>query len=171
MTPEITSIYFPEVQFTNESENTSNLLWDFGTGDTTSVENPLYLFTNHGEWDVMLTAWNENGCTDEVTHVVTITNEFNVYVPNTFTPNGDGLNDVFKPEFITAKDIEFYKLSIFNRWGEVIFETTDPMEAWSGNVRGGDYFTDSGVYTYQLLLKMTDSVQKKIFTGHVTMNR
>lgn len=71
--------------------------------------------------------------------------EFTIYVPNCFTPDGDGINEAWKPQVSFLKS---YELKVFDRWGHMVFETRDTDEYWTGNVRGGDYFAEDGVYTY-----------------------
>ena len=76
-----------------------------------------------------------------------------VYVPNSFTPNNDGLNDVFRAE---GQDLRGFTMRIFNRWGELIFESNDPNEPWLGNVKGGDHYAPDGVYVWQVIVDQED---------------
>ncbi|MGB6036561.1 MAG: PKD domain-containing protein, partial [Cryomorphaceae bacterium] len=70
-----------------------------------------------------------------------------VFIPNTFTPNGDGINDIFKIS-LSDSELDDYLFSVYNRWGELIFETTDPTQGWNGAANGSDYFVPTGVYPY-----------------------
>jgi len=75
----------------------------------------------------------------------------NVYVPNSFTPDGDGLNDIFKVAY--PADIEDFRLEIYNRWGELVFATDSPEQGWDGNSGNGEYFAQSELFVYQLTYK------------------
>ncbi|MGB0423812.1 MAG: gliding motility-associated C-terminal domain-containing protein [Flavobacteriales bacterium] len=75
---------------------------------------------------------------------------FEIYVPNAFTPNEDGINDVFLPQLIGVTD---YKLVIYNRWGEVIFETSDQDEPWLGQVKDGEHFVQNEIYQYRIFVR------------------
>jgi gliding motility-associated-like protein len=93
-----------------------------------------------------------------------------VFIPTSFTPNGDGLNDIFK---VIANEIELedFRFSVLNRWGQEIFTTTDIERGWNGSVNGGDYYADPGVYTY--FVRFTNSVTGEIEErfGSVTVIR
>ena len=97
---------------------------------------------------------------------------FNVYVPNGFTPNNDGINDIFRVEG-SAWDPSVYELQIFNRWGELVFYSTDPTEFWNGNVQSqsGDHYIPDEVYLYRLRLKSIHSIEPEDFSGHITVFR
>ena len=77
-----------------------------------------------------------------------------LYVPNSFTPNSDGVNDQFSPIFDC--DITEYSFIIFNRWGEIVFQSTDPYELWRGDAEKGLYFAPNGVYTYLIKYSSRD---------------
>jgi gliding motility-associated-like protein len=85
-----------------------------------------------------------NGCvnSDDVTVIVDCTS---LFIPNSFSPNRDGINDVF---LVDGTGIYEFELKIFDRWGELLFFTTDPGDAWTGGFK--DYYVPDGVYTYQV---------------------
>ena len=87
------------------------------------------------------------------------------FIPNAFTPNGDGLNDTFEPKM---SNIETYKIMIFNRWGELIFEGNDPRFIWDGTYKG--VVVPDGTYTYKIDLT-TNSGREKQLIGHVNSLR
>lgn len=91
-----------------------------------------------------------------------------VYIPNTFSPNGDQINDIFEP-IVYQLDLNFYELSILNRWGELIFQSHDKNLGWDGNQRGGDTCTD-GIYQYVVKLKDGND-QELIRRGFVNLSR
>jgi gliding motility-associated-like protein len=92
-----------------------------------------------------------------------------VFVPNAFTPDDDGINDYFRPSVFTTLPIDRYSMRIFNRWGEAVFETEDPLQGWMGEVRAGAYYAPDGVYVYRL--EITSGVLTKEFEGHVVALR
>ena len=89
-----------------------------------------------------------------------------IYIPNAFTPNGDGINDFF---FVDGVNIREYKLEIWNRWGELVFESTDPSEPWDGSKEGGDHFVQDGIYVWTVTYKVKSGHEKLI--GHVSLTR
>lgn len=93
-----------------------------------------------------------------------------VYIPNAFTPNQDGANDVFKT-VITGPEIELYELRIISRSGKEVFYSTDPKEVWVGDVGGDSYLSSPTLYVYFLRLKTTESLEIKTYTGHITLIR
>ena len=92
------------------------------------------------------------------------------YVPNSFSPNNDGINDVFKP-ITNAVDPEYYHLMIFNRWGEMVFETKDSKQGWEGDYKGGEYYLKDDVYTYFLKVKWFHEEQYVEKDGTIMMFR
>lgn len=95
---------------------------------------------------------------------------FTYYVPNSFTPNGDGVNDAFGVAS-NAIDPDDYRLMIFNRWGEKLFDTTDPTKFWDGSHQGGEYYVEDGVYVYRLRIKNIHDSEIKELTGSIMMFR
>ncbi len=92
------------------------------------------------------------------------------FVPNSFTPNGDGTNDVFKI-YTNAQDPEYFEMRVFNRWGEVMFETNDADKAWEGDFKGGEYYLPDGLYTYYIKLKWIHAEQFEEVRGTILMYR
>lgn len=95
---------------------------------------------------------------------------FNVYVPNSFTPNNDGRNDVFKAEG-TAWEPGSYEIWIFNRWGEIVFHSTNPEEVWNGSYNGGEYYIEDEIFVYRLKVKSVHAVEPQEYSGHITVFR
>ncbi|MCB9169932.1 MAG: gliding motility-associated C-terminal domain-containing protein [Flavobacteriales bacterium] len=145
--------------------------WDFaGLGGSTDPD-PTFLFPNNygATYPVTLLVTNELGCPDSVTHQVEIADQLLVYVPNSFTPDGDGVNDAFS---VIGNDIDTkdFDLMIFDRWGEMIFHTTDPTEPWTGARGGGDGpVVQDGVYPYRLRVRSAYSREKREYFGQVTL--
>jgi hypothetical protein len=101
---------------------------------------------------------NPEGCVDAVCESIEIPGPFLVYVPSAFTPDFDGLNDGFKPVIYPASRIQSYHFTIVNRWGEVVFESTNPNEHWIGNVSRGDYLAGSAAFSWILELEDTKAM-------------
>ncbi|MBU0487684.1 MAG: gliding motility-associated C-terminal domain-containing protein [Bacteroidetes bacterium] len=157
------------VSFYNESTGAASLLWDFGTttGETSTLENPVFTYPTPGTYQITLTVTSPEGCIDTAVKYITILPMWTFYIPNAFTPGDNDLNEVFKPKgtFIEMVD---YKFLIFNRWGELIFQTKDVNEGWDGTMNGEP--CPSGVYVYTIeCVPVYDKEQTYI--GHVTLVR
>jgi gliding motility-associated-like protein len=156
-----------EVTFTNASygTNISNYNWYFmSTAQYQSIEqNPHFFYTEPGNYAVTLVVKSDQGCTDTIVKAVTVAEDFGVYVPNAFTPNGDGLNDVFQPKgFGVVK----YEMQIFDRWGEKVFETNEFEKGWDGTTR--NKLSKDEVYTWRIKLTSVFGKAHEM-TGHVTL--
>ncbi len=139
----------------------TEFLWENGRTD-----NKIYVNTA-GEYDFEFT--DLGGCEQSGTVVVTSKfPETEVYIPNSFTPNGDGMNDIFKP---SVSDLDKYSLKVFNRWGHDVFETNDPETGWNGSSDGSNYFVPSGVYAYLISYSGVCSQDVIEKTGFVTVIR
>jgi gliding motility-associated-like protein len=124
-----------------------------------------------GIYPVMLTSTNVNGCTDTTMKNVVIYDDLLWYIPNSFTPNGDGINDIWRPVGNTI-DIREYKLSITDRWGNEVFYTEDYDRGWNGTQNGdGEYYLDIGVYTYLITVSSATTEEKRDLTGFITLIR
>lgn len=122
--------------------------WDFGDGSSSSEVNPIHEYDGLSDYYAQLTVTNPLGCTDSAYTLVE--GPVIVYIPNAFTPNNDGINDGFQ---VVISDVVFFELNIFNRWGEQVFQSTDPDEVWMGNMNGGDHYVPPGLYNYRLRWK------------------
>jgi len=142
-----------------DSQPGQSYLWS--TGDT----GPIISVTNSGTFEV--TASNSCGSVSDAINVIFSDCDCAIYIPNAFTPNGDGFNDVWQP---VVCPVQTYELFIFNRWGEMIWTTQDRNEPWQGQVIGGSEVAQDEVYIYVLKLGI-DSGNKKRLTGSVTLLR
>ena len=93
--------------------------------------------------------------------------ETSAYIPNSFTPDNDGLNEEWFPVFTNARSV---KTVIVNRWGDVVFESESLEPKWIGNMLGGEYYVPDGVYVYRIEVHFND-VSAEIFQGHITLLR
>jgi gliding motility-associated-like protein len=167
--------YNMEVSFNNNSTGASNYVWDFGDGSPNSTDvDPIHDYTNspYGNYEVMLVAISPAGCADTAYSVIQIIEELIYYVPNTFTPDGDTYNQTFKPVFTSGFDIYDYSLFIYDRWGEVIFESHDANYGWDG-AYGTDEKRDvqDGTYTWVIEFKVSMNDERKRVNGHVNVLR
>ncbi|HIP37365.1 MAG TPA: T9SS type B sorting domain-containing protein [Crocinitomix sp.] len=121
------------VSFQNNSDGSVAWIWDFNNGETSTQHSPNTTYNEWGWQEVELVAINEIGCTDTLRRMVYIKPEFYVYIPNTFTPDQNRFNNTFKVSSIGATEMEFY---IFNRWGDLIYYTTDIYFEWDGTYKG-----------------------------------
>jgi gliding motility-associated-like protein len=137
------------IAFTNTSENADYVIWEFSDGEMTTEPNPEHVFSSVENWTATLVAVSENSCRKSITQEYFPSGA--LFVPNAFTPDNDGFNDVF---FVKGHDIKTYEIKIFNRNGEVVYESADIETPWDGGVKGGDYFAPDGVYQY--LIKAVD---------------
>lgn len=143
--PEQPSNLNPVVVFDDESTGASNWFWDFGTGFTTFNQNPTYEFPDTGRYEVMQIVTHPSGCQDTIIQIVDVVPEIRYFLPNAFTPNFDSVNDEFKGSGILEGATNF-NLTIWNRWGELIFETGDPDEGWNGSRFNSGQQSPNGVY-------------------------
>lgn len=165
------SIYDGPVQFFNESTNTDSLEWDFGIYGVSQQENPVIEFGDvSGFYPICLSTWNDYGCSDKYCFEYEVREDFAVYIPNAFSPNGDGINDLF---YVAGKDIDpdHFRLQIFNRSGELVFETDDPLEKWDGGSQGGEHYSQDNVYVYRVEVRAASVIDSREFVGKVTVLR
>lgn len=156
------------IHFTNSSYGASTYHWNFGAFGTSTAENPNHSFFGvdpDQSVTVCLTATSEYGCVDSVCRQVKFYGDLLVWVPNTFTPDGDEFNNQFKPVFSKDRQIDSYSLLIFNRWGELIFESHDTEFGWDGTYH--TEFVKDGTYTWVIDVKDTLMSKSERFTGHV----
>tara|TARA_B100000508_G_C11464318_1_gene280787 strand:+ start:390 stop:2909 length:2520 start_codon:yes stop_codon:yes gene_type:complete len=171
--PEYVDVIETEVEFTNKSIGEDSVYWTFGTFEQSTDSNPTVEFPAvGGDYNVNLLAITDEGCRDSVNVFITVDNRILYFAPNTFTPDGDQFNQEFKivfPEGFTPQD---FKLLIFNRWGEVIFESYDHLVGWDGTY-GSDTGrkADEGTYVWKLEFKEIETDKRYTQTGHITILR
>jgi gliding motility-associated-like protein len=167
--PSVSSSFDPNVQFTNQSQFAEGYEWRFGTAGFSFERNPMYEFPDTGSYAVTLIGYHELGCSDTITKVIDVVPVTAVHMPNAFTPNNDGLNDVFKPVGIT-QGIRDYQLSIWNRWGSSIFTSNQVDVGWNGEINNAGELVPGGVYIYQVSYKKPRGEIVNL-EGHLTLIR
>lgn len=154
------------VAFANNSTGADSYYWNFGNGDTSNVLSPTYVYTKSGEYEVTLIISNTFGCIDTATCKVIVDVVSSFMIPNIFSPNGDGVNDLFRVDGIGLASV---KAEVFNRWGTKIYEWDTPSGSWDGRTPAGVLAPD-GVYFFIIEAKGLDG--KEYFEkGHVTLQR
>jgi gliding motility-associated-like protein len=131
------------ITFINTSVGAVSYLWNLGDGTTSAAVQPYEQYMVAGTYTVTLIAIN-GGCRDTLTDTVYVTE--NIFIPNVFTPNGDGVNDVFH---VTMSSMQVYHIEIFNRWGQKVFQSDSPNTDWDGKSESGVLESD-GTYYYEI---------------------
>lgn len=166
LTPTDTSIFYPDVTMYDQSSGATACEVNWGDGTLYSNCDSVHSYGTPGQYTVMQIVTNSNGCTDTAYNEVLIRPEFLFWLPNAFTPNGNGLNDVFKPSLLGVHN---YKFLIFDRWGEKIFETSDPDEGWNGYYK--NRLCTNDVYVYKITFKDDVLNNDHAYIGRVTLVR
>lgn len=166
-TPTVLSTYNPFVSTDNYSVNAANYSWDFGDGFTSNGFNPSHTYPDEaGSYTIVLYATN-GICIDSAQVTIEVKDELTWYVPNSFTPDGDEYNNVFLPIFNDAFDKQSYTMMIFDRWGEVLFETHDTTVGWDGTYNG--QLCKEGAYTWKIVIKQKVKDYRIDLNGHVNI--
>ncbi len=164
------SMLNPVFHFTNTSVNATTYAWTFGDGTGSGETSPTHTYAyEEGSYVVTLIADNAYGCPDTARITVSVTPELIYYVPNTFTPDGDEYNNGFYPVFTMGFDKYSYTLYIFDRWGEIVFESHDLEKGWDGTYH--DQLCKEGVYTWKIIIKEKSRDKWHEYVGHVSLLR
>lgn len=174
--PELLEYGLSEVQMIDQSTGQIDT-WSWtissenGNIQTSSLQNPLFSLPNNlsGNITFQLTVSNNQGCTDNATSVLTILEDAAIYIPNAFSPDGNNFNNVFRVEGRNI-DPEFFELSIYNRWGELIFLSKDMNVGWDGSVNTYGP-APIGVYTYKVSYRFNNQDDNQTITGHLNLLR
>lgn len=150
------------VQFTDLSDPATSYRWDFGDGNTSADQNPTHIFEEPGVYEVCLFIESNGTCFDTVCQQIIIPI---IDVPTAFSPNNDGNNDIL---FVKGIGVQEFVFKLYNRWGELVFETTRLGRGWDGRVNGIPQEQEVYVYTLEAILENTQTVTKK---GNVTLIR
>ena len=169
--PALPTVIDPTVTFINTSTGGVSYSYTYGTGGSSSEENPTQTFNDITEETEILVCQyvtSDLGCTADTCAVITIYEDVIFYVPNAFTPDGDIYNESFLPVFTSGVDPYDYHLTIFNRWGEIIFESYNLEVGWNGHFGNGGLVED-GVFIWQIEFGEKISDKKQTHRGHVTV--
>ncbi len=151
----------------SKGEQINTWSWFFKTNEEfhSSVQHPEFLFKDAGKYPIVLIAKNAWGCSDTAIKVITVEPDFTIFIPNAFSPNGDGVNDVFLP---VLRGVKSFYMAVFNRWGAKLFETSEPTIGWNGYYNGEACKMD--VYIWKATISGLNGAIKEL-NGHVTISK
>lgn len=168
LSPEVTNVLNATVEFTDLSApDIANWNWNFGDGGLSNLQNPIHTYTDTGVFTIWLQVETIHGCTNDATRRVEVEPDFMFYIPNAFTPNEDGKNDVFRPYGEGVK-WETFEMSIYNRWGEEIYYTADIESPWRGWFK--DRPVEVGTYVYKIRI-FDQNGEEHVYRDGVTLVR
>ena len=156
-----------------DAQSTGNITswtWDYGDGSTATGQNSQHTYTTVGTYLVTMTVTDASGCIDIVTDTVRVKDYYTLYIPNAFTPNGNGLNDEFFPQGNNINP-DTYEFAIYDRWGNQVFYTKDINSKWNGTYNNKGKVPDDcvvGVYVYRIVAGEKNNMEN-IYIGNVTL--
>ncbi|MFM7021762.1 MAG: PKD domain-containing protein [Flavobacteriales bacterium] len=168
--PDITeqTIHNPWFQFLDDSsEDTYGMKWNFGDSTTSLESNPYHRYENIKCYTVEQVVWNRNYCRDSIKMDVCVRDVYTFFAPNSFTPNGDGINDFFVPQWHMMNE-STYHLMVFDRWGELIYETYDPYAYWNGRRNNNMQDVQIDVYVWKITHRDAWNIPHS-YIGHVSV--
>lgn len=163
--PKEVSVYFAKIRYTDMSAGATFCFYDFGDGSVSTACNGWHEYMDGGNYPITQVVTNEFGCSDTMVQVVKIVPEYNLFIPNTFTPNGDIWNEFWE---IKGTGIEEYHLTVFNRWGEKVFETDTFKHYWNGRKYNQGEIVQQDVYAYRIRI-LDVFGRKHVYFGHVLL--
>lgn len=178
--PTTTSITNPLISFTNQSQFSTSWIWNFGdvssAYNSSSAKNTAHSYTLDGTYTIWLVSSN-GYCSDSINHSVIINPvppvipeiPYSFYIPNAFSPNGEGTNEIFIP-LGEGIDSSYYEMCIFDRWGELIFDTKDILTGWNGKRNNSGSTLPSGIYVYLFKVRQSSGI-KHNYAGSVLLFR
>jgi hypothetical protein len=143
----------PSVHFENKSLKGTTYFWDFGDGQTSSLQVPTHVYKKHGDYAVSLVATNAIGCTDRTERMVRIKEDYNLLAAPAFSPNGDGVEENFIPEALKTLNRRFRMTVVDPSTGALLFETSDAKRPWNGRVNGTGAPCATGDYVWMVEMK------------------
>ena len=171
-TPSEMDVLNAETEFHNGSVNSDEWEWSFGDLTPISLEeNPTHSYPNTepAEYTVQLISYNYGKmCSDTTESIVIVKDVVIFYVPNVFTPDGDQFNESWKPVFYSGYDPYNFHLMVFNRWGEIMWESFNAAKGWDGHYGNGGLVED-GTYVWTLEFSESNSDKRQEYRGHVTV--
>lgn len=162
------------INFINMSQDGTFYTWNFGdqhslpSDNFSTLESPIHIYTRSGKYQASLVVESEKGCVDSTHQFVTVEVPYFYYVPNSFTPNGDGINDFFYTSG-EGVDPENYEMYLYNRMGNLIFKSVTPYDYWDGRTLDGT-LAAAGVYVYVIITHDMEGNPKR-YQGSVTLIR
>ncbi|CAN5240713.1 hypothetical protein BH09BAC5_BH09BAC5_11440 [soil metagenome] len=168
-TPTVTDILNPTIELQNNSTNATTWYWNYGDSTYAYIYEQDHTYELPGIYPIYLIAQNDSGCSDTALITIIVNDYHTFYVPNAFTPDDNGHNEIFIPEFTNIIS-DNYQFLIFDRWGHLVFETKDINEGWNGRWKNNGSMVEMGVYVYRI--NYTDNMNKTYkLIGHVSLIR
>ncbi len=158
------------VQFSDMSLLADRWQWDFGGVGNSMLRDPNFDFPDTGIYPVKLTVFHpETNCTDTITQFIDVRPQVKLFLPNAFTPNNDATNDLFLGNGF-YDGLGDFRMTVWNRWGELVYETTDPREGWNGQKNNSGAQSPQGIYVYKVTYTSPRG-DREMLDGHVTLLR
>ncbi len=158
--------------FTNETINGADYYWTFSFYGNSHALDTAFSFPEEvaASYNVWLYASNQYGCIDSTYRQVIVEQAIDVYIPNAFTPDYDGINDVWQIQGL-GFEYEGFSAQVFDRWGTVVYDSTDPYGAWTGSFQNGEHFVPDGAYNYRVIIRDTQNDVNYKYVGSVVVVR
>ncbi|MBK8532757.1 MAG: gliding motility-associated C-terminal domain-containing protein [Flavobacteriales bacterium] len=168
--PNPANVNAPTITFGNLSANAERYFWNIDEQFSSTETNTAFTFSNKepGMYEACLIAYNFNDCPDTACQMVVIDDVLFTYVPNSFTPDGDAVNDTWGMS-MNIPVITDFELMVFDRWGQLVYNTLDPYKPWLGSYQNGGEILKSDVYAYRILYGVRNTEARKEIVGHVTL--
>jgi len=140
--------------------------WTLANDTGSAIQNPSYLYGDTGSYAVQLVVISNHGCKDSIIKIVRIDDDYSLYVPNSFSPNSDGTNDIF---YAKGEGVRDFKMYIFDRWGNQIFFSDNLYKGWDGRYQAkGDQIVQEDVYVWKIEVNNVKG-EKRQLSGHVSL--
>ena len=165
--PDRITNFMPEVNFFDNSIRDYKWEWDFAGQGFSYEENPTFSFPDTGHQIIELIVTTDAGCQDTIRKIVDVIPEVRYFLPNAFTPNDDTVNDEFKGVGY-YRGMRNYSFQVWNRWGELVFETKNPDEGWNGRKYNGGGKMPMGVYVCQVNYTSPRGMPQEV-QGYITL--
>lgn len=157
------------VTFNNQSIGYDALVaWDFGDSTVSNTFAPTHTYGAPGTYVVSLVVENSAGCLDTFRLSLNVRPEFNLYIPNAFSPNQDGINESFNAQ---GQGFDVYKMNIYNRWGQLIFTTNSLTKGWYGTYKDNGQIVPNDMYVYEVRIRITPDKDEIVYRGKVLVTR
>jgi gliding motility-associated-like protein len=157
----------PSVRVVSFASNADSCFYEMSDGFDFESCDFIHTFSDTGTYRITQYVYNEYGCKDSTSRIVDVTLGFNIYIPNAFTPNNDELNDVFR---VYSDGIEEFSIMIYNRWGELMYQSNDIEKGWDGTYHQNSNIAPAGVYSYIIALN-TKEKETYNYRGSITLVR
>ena len=155
------------ISFTDRSYDAVKWEWNFGDNNSISITNPIHIYKSQGTYAVSLTVTNLNGCKDQKTQFISVLDQNPLLAPNSFSPNGDGLNDYFMPKVLENGNLNF-ELKILDRSGNIVYTTNDSNKPWDGRNNTGELFNNGTPFIWMVTITTPEGKIKR-FSGTVNI--